>query len=189
MFKNLDDNADIGYLVEVDLEYPNHIKEYTKNFPFTPIKRTVKYEELSDYQHFLIKDIKRIPQEKLICDQYDKTEYVCHYRNLKFYLEKGMILKKVHNMLQFSQSPWLKTYFDFNTLQRSKKGIPKCEKDFFKLMNNAFYVKTIENIRYYQDIKLVNNNDKRVIKLQSKPDFVNTVAFSGSVKAIHCKIK
>ena len=56
MFKNLNGETDIGYLVEVDLEYPINIKEYTKNFPLAPVKRTVKYEELSDYQHFLIKD-------------------------------------------------------------------------------------------------------------------------------------
>ena len=83
----------------------------------------------------------------------------------------------MHNILQFSQGPWLKSYIDKNTEERAKAG-PKCEKDFFKLMNNSFYGKTIENIRKYQYIVLINNDEKRVVKYQSKPNFVDTVSFT-----------
>src|SRR3977135_3828973 len=111
---------------------------------------------------------------------------------LKLYREKGMILTKVHRILKFNQSEWLKPYIDFNTIQRATHKF-KSEKDFFKLMNNSFYGKTVENIRNYQDIHLINTNEpnaeKRIIRYQSKPNFVNTVSFSETLKAVKMEKK
>ena len=100
---NIPDDAEYGYYFQVDLKYPDNIKTHTRNFPLAPVKRKVYESELSHFQLHQIKDKKRIPQEKLICDQYNKTEYICHYRNLKFYIRKGMVITKFHRVLQFKQ--------------------------------------------------------------------------------------
>src|SRR5271156_6848184 len=185
---NIPDDYDYGYYFQVDLNYPDNIKEHTKNFPIIPNKRKIADYELSDQQGFEIRDKIRIPQEKLICDQYDKIEYVCHYRNLKFYLSKGMIITKFHRVLQFKQSKWLEPYIDFNTEQRNK-ATSDCDKNFYKLMNNSFYGKTIEDVRKRQEIHLINNNEHRVIKYQSKPNFENTVSFTDTLKAVKMRRK
>src|SRR5277367_2699372 len=99
-----------------------------------------------------------------------------------------MIITKFHRILQFKQSPWLKPYIDFNTEQRNK-ATAGCDKNFYKLMNNSFYGKTIEDVRKRQDIHLINNDDHRVIKYQSKPNFENTVSFTDTLKAVKMRRK
>ena len=83
--------------------------------------------------------------EKLITNLYDKTEYFIHIRNVKRALNHGFILKKVRRVIEFNQKAWLKPYIDMNTELR-KKAKNKFEKDFFKLMNNAVFGKTIRNV-------------------------------------------
>src|SRR3977135_4199105 len=99
-----------------------------------------------------------------------------------------MVITKFHRVLQFKQSPWLKPYIDFNTEQR-KNSAATCDKNFFKLMNNSFYGKTIEDVRKRQDIHLINNDEHRVIKYQSKPNFENTVSFTDTLKAVKMRRK
>ena len=69
-----------------------------------------------------------------------------HYRLLKFYLKCGMKVTKIHTVYQFSQSPWLKQYIDFNTQQR-QKAKSEFAKNLFKLIINAFFGKTMENVK------------------------------------------
>ena len=78
--------------------------------------------------------------KKLICDWSDKKNYLVHYRMLNFYVRHGMIVEKVHNVISIKQSGWLENYISFNTLKRNK-AINDFEKDFYKLLNNAFYGK------------------------------------------------
>ena len=145
------DDNDIGYFIEVDLSYPKEIKEKSKYFPFAPVKRKVDKNELSEYQLINIK--KHIGHEKLICDQLYKKDYLVHYRLLKFYVRQGMVISKVRKVISFQQSPWLGEYIDLNT---QKRALVKTdfEKDFYKFLNNAFYGKTLENIRNRIDIKI-----------------------------------
>ena len=97
--------------------------------------------------------------EKLVPNLIDKTKYTLQYRNLQLYLDLGLKLKKVHRVLRFTQSPWLKKYIDFNTKKRTlaKKAF---EKDFFKLMNNSVFGKTMENIRKHVEVRLVTDERK-----------------------------
>ena len=123
---------------------------------------------------------------KLIPNLSDKKNYVIHYRNLRLYLLLGIKLTKIHKILEFKQSDWLKQFVDFNTEKR-KDANNDFEKDFFKLMVNSVFGKTMENLRKRMNVKLVNNG-KDYIKLMSRPTFVSQKIFSKHFVAIH-KIK
>ena len=128
--KNYNENIDIGHLFEVDVEYPKKLFSSHKNVPFLPERK--KLEKV----------------EKFVCGIEDKEKY------LKQALNHGLILKEVHRVIQFNQEAWLKPYIDMNTKLR-KEAKSEFEKDFFKLMNNSVFVKTMENVRKHRDIKLV----------------------------------
>ena len=114
--------------------------------------------------------------EKLVPNLYDKKKYVIHITALDQALKHGLILEKVHRVIEFNQSAWLKPYIDFNTELR-KKAKNDFEKDFFKLMNNAVFGKTMENPTKHKDIKLVTN-EKAYLRNVMKPNFKSGVLFS-----------
>ena len=167
---NTPDDSDIGYFIENDLIYPNNIKEKTKNFPFAPVNKKINPDDFNDY----MKEIKPdtyIQNKKLICDFSNKKKYLTHYRMLKFYIRHGMIVEKVHNIISFRQSRWLEKYINFNT-QKRNQAVNDFEKDFYKLLNNAFYGKTMENVRNRLKIKFVKKDVYReIVKQQSKLTF------------------
>ena len=142
---NTPDDSDIGCLIEADLKYPDNIKEKTKHFPFAPVNKKINPDNFIDY----MKEIKPdtyIQTSKLICDWSDKENYLIHYRMLKYYIRHGMIVNKIHNIISFKQSRWLEKNINFN-IQKRKEAENDFEKDFYKLLNNAFYGKTMENVR------------------------------------------
>ena len=125
---------------------------------------------------------------KLVCNLYDKKNYVAHIRALKQALNHGLILKKVHRIIQFIQEAWLKPNIDMNAKFR-KEAKNDFEKDFFKLINNFVFGKTMENVRKHRDLKLVTTN-KRRDQVVSEPNYHATKFFSVDLLAIEMnKIK
>ena len=109
--------------------------------------------------------------KKLICHWSDKKIYLIHYRMLKVYVRHGKIVDKVHDIISFRQSRWLEKYKNFIT-QKRNQAVKNFEKDFYKLLNNAFYGKTMESVRNGSKIKVVKKDDYReIIKQPSKLTF------------------
>ena len=113
--------------------------------------------------------------EKLIPNLYYKKRYVIHIRVLEQVLKHGLVLERIHKAIEFNQSAWMKEYIDFNTKLRTAAA-NDFEKDFYKLMNNSVFRKTMENIRKHRNIKLVTNREE-YLKLVMKPNFKSGVRF------------
>ena len=164
------DDADIGYFLEVNLKYPDDIKEKTKHFPFCPENKKINPNKYNDYMK-KIKPKNYTKSEKLICDWTDKKRYLIHYRMLKFYVRHGMIVEKIHEILSFKQCKWLEGYISFNT-QKRNKAKNDFEKDFFKLLVNAAFGKFLENFRNLLGLELIKKDKiKKIIDQQSKLTF------------------
>ena len=121
--------------------------------------------------------------EKLIPNLNNKKKYIIHYENLKLYESLGMKITHIHRGIKFEESAWMKPYIDLNTDLRAKAK-NDFEKDFFKLLNNSVFGKTMENIRKRVNISLVNS-EKKAAKLTSKPNFKHCTIFSENLCAIH----
>ena len=126
--------SDVGYLLEVNLEYADELHELHNDYPLDPEKLAVSNDMLSTYCKKIADkyDIKVGDVKKLIPNLGNKTKYVLHYRNLQLYLSLGMKLTKIHRALQFKQSDWMKRYIDFNTKKR-RNTTNDFEKEFFKI--------------------------------------------------------
>ena len=149
--RGYDKNDIKGYILEVDVDYLNKLKNLLSDLPFLP-------------ERMVINNTK-----KLVCNLNDKKNYVVHINVLKQALDHGLKLRKVHRVIEFDQEVWVKEYIGVNTELR-KKASNDFEKDFFKLMNNAVFGKTMENARKHRDIKLVKTDKKRN-KLESEPNY------------------
>ena len=181
-------NGKNGLILEVDLEYPRELHDLHNDYPVAPEKAKVSKSMLSRYCKKIAEKYKiSIGQvDKLIPTLKSKEKYVLHYRNLQLYLDLGLNLTKVHRVLEFDQSPWLKQYIEFNTKKRKDAKNPS-EKYFFKLMNNSVFGKCCENLRKRVDVRLVAN-EKKLLKLTSKPTYVSSKIFNENIVAVH-KIK
>ncbi|XP_078355713.1 uncharacterized protein LOC144640434 [Oculina patagonica] len=182
------EDSNKGLILEVDLEYPNELHNLHNDYPLGAEKVKVTKDMLSDYCKTIAEkyNISTGLVHKLIPTLNNKEKYVLHYRNLQLYLDLGLKLTKVHRVLEFNQSPWLKQYIDFNTEKRTNAK-NAFEKDFFKLMNNSVFGKTMENLRKRVDVRLVTNK-KKLLKLTSKPTYVSSKIFNENLVAVH-KIK
>ena len=149
--KDYNKNDNKGYILEVDVDYPNKLQNIHSDLPFL-------------HERIVINNTK-----KLVCNLNDKKNYIVHINVLKQALDHGLKLGKVHRVIGFDQEAWLKEYIDVNTELR-KKATNDIEKGFFELMNNAVFGKTKENVRKHRDIKLVKSDKKRN-KLVSEPNF------------------
>ena len=156
-------------ILEVDLIYPENLHDSHNDYPFCPER---------------VKCDKGV--EKLIPNLRDKNKYVIHYKNLIQCLKAGLKLKKIHRGIKFTESAWLKHYIDKNTNLRTQAK-NNFEKDFFKLMNNSVFGKTMENIRNRVNVKLVSTKEK-LKKLVAKPNFKGPPKiFSENLVSVHMK--
>ena len=174
------DSQTIGYRLVVDLEYPAEIHDWHNDFPLAPEKRTITESELSEYQKSTLQDreINLMESEKLINTLYDKDHYSVEINELKLYLQLGMKLKKIHDVISYKTSCFLKPYIEFNTSKRdyAKSINDDFGKELFKLMNNVIYGKTIENIRGRMNFKLANN-EKTANDYLNAPELLNRTIF------------
>ena len=138
--KNYDENSsEKGYILEVDVEYQKKLQDEHKDLTFLPQK------------------VKINKQKKLTCNLYDKTRYVIHIKLLQQALKHELKVKKVHRVIEIDQEAWMKKYIELN-IELRKKASNDFEKDFFKLMCNVVFGKTMQNVRFQRDIKLVTTN-------------------------------
>ena len=145
-------------ILEVDLEYPHDLYDLHNDYPLAP-------------DHLEMGGV-----SKLIPNVYNKEKYVIHYEALKTCVKHGLKLTKIHRGIVFQESPWMKSYIDKNTKLRmqSKNNF---ESDFFKLMNNSLFGKTIENIRKRTDVRLVTTPEQAE-KYIYKPNYEGRTTFS-----------
>ena len=145
---NIKNNSSTKYVVEVDLEYPQELHDILNDYALAPGKINIPNEWLSDYcleianaHNITIGTVK-----KLVPNLMNKNNYMIRQRNLQQCLALGMKFKKIHRILKFKQIDWMRSYTDFNTNKRAKSE-NESDKNFFKLMNNSVYGKTMGNLR------------------------------------------
>ncbi|XP_022778319.1 uncharacterized protein LOC111319852 [Stylophora pistillata] len=122
---------------------------------------------------------------KLVCTLNEKKKYIVHHETLKHYMSLGIEIGKIHRIIRFNESPWMKKYIDLNTSLRAKAK-NEFEKDFYKLMNNAVFGKTMENIRKRVDVRLVTREEKAK-KLANKVNFKHCTIFSEDLCTMHMR--
>ena len=170
-FNCVSSESDVEYILEVDLEYPSKLHDLHNDYPLAPEKVKVSKDMLSDYCSSIAEKYVKVGDvAKLIPDLRDKSCYMLHYRSLQLYVSLGMVVKKIHRVMKFKQSDWLKSFVMFNTAKRMNAA-NEFEKAFFKLIINSVYGKTMENVRKRVNVKLINN-EKKYLKVVSRPSFV-----------------
>ncbi len=152
-------------ILEVDLKYPKKLHGLHNEYPLAPVRLSIN------------------KTEKLIPNLKAKRKYVLHHENLKMYLRMGLELTKIHRGITFEESRFMKSYIDLNTNMRSK-GTTDFEKEFYKLMNNAVFGKTMENVRNRVNVKLVTN-EKALNKLVKKSNYKRINEFHKNLVAVH----
>ena len=124
-------------------------------------------------------------QLKITAKFNEQNNYMIRYRNLQQCLELGMKLKKIHRILKLKQSDWMRPYIVFNIQERTITN-NEADQNFFKLMNNSVYGKTMENLRKRIKIRVVKNSQD-FIKYTSRPTCVKWKVFENNLAAIHEK--
>ncbi|KAJ8910527.1 hypothetical protein NQ315_013489 [Exocentrus adspersus] len=169
------DESRYGFILEVDVDYPEELHDKHTDLPFLAEN--------------IVPPNSKSKLKKLIPNLYNKRNYVIHYKTLQQAIKNGLILKKIHRVLKFEQSRWLKQYIDLNTQMRNRTS-NKLEKDFYKLMNNSVFGKTMENVDNRKDIKLCTHWENIGQKtgassLIAQPHFKTCSIFSENLVAIH----
>lgn len=155
---NVRDDSETGYILVVDLDYPVELHDSHNDYPLAPERLSIN------------------GQEKLMLSLRDKRDYVCHYRTLQFYIKKGLVLKKVHKVISFTQRKWMEPYVAKRTELRRNTKV-KFLQDFYKQEVNGNFGKTMENKRARIDFQLVM--DENVFnKKVANPRFKNFIQYN-----------
>ena len=147
--------SDVGFILETDLIYPSTFHDFHNDMPLAVEHLDIHYNMLSPYAKELCDNFNlksTLPCKKLVPNFYKKCNYITHYLNLKFYVQQGLIIDKIHRILAFSQRPFLKEYIEFNNDKRAETN-SVFEKSFFKRMNNAFFGKCCQNVHKRMSVK------------------------------------
>ena len=168
---NTPDDSDHGYYIVCDIDYTNECKERTEQLALMPNKRKINDNELGYRQ----RDKSKARSEKLILDQNNKTEYMVHYRMLKFYVKMGVKVTKIHRVIKFKQDYICSDYIQNNTNKRATAKA-EAEKDVRKLMNNSLYGRMCMNPLHFFQSKFLHD-DEKIMKSVSKPTFKNITRY------------
>ena len=165
--KNFDENSDKGYIFEVDVGYPENIRMLHSDLAFLPERMKIN------------------KCDKLVCNTHNKGNYEVHIRSLKQALNHGLKLTMIYRIFEFRQEEWLKPYIEMNIKLRMQAK-NDFDKDFFKLVNNSVFGKTMENVRKHRDIKIVTT-DKRRSMLASEPNYHSAIYISKDLLIMEMK--
>ena len=158
---NTPDDSPVGCVLEVDLHYPDHLHDFHADYPLAPTKE-INFYWLGEYQTRMLEKTGSATfytkNKKLIQTLSDKSNYTLHYLTLMLYCELGLQFTKVHRVLQFEQSKWLQPYIQLNTLKR-KASSNKFEENFYKLMSNSAFGKTMESKRKRLQVEIVRTRE------------------------------
>ena len=170
-------------MVQIDLHYPSFLHWSHNDLPLAPQKLQFNSDWLSSYA--LSFGLKPSGTAKLVETLLDKLNYVCHLRNLQFYVQQGLEVKALHKVLQFKQSSWPGKYIFKNTSMR-KRATSDFEKNFYKLMSNACFGKNMENLRNRRVIKfVVNEMQAKKNHLQTQLQVIQHHQSRSSIRAPH----
>lgn len=177
-------DSNTGYALDVEIEYPKSLHDEHSDLPMAPESVKTEIDWLSPYQRYLLRKSGRKTIDsthKLTPNLYDKKNYICHYRTLAFYKKHGLSVTKVSRVLSFHQEPFMKSYIEKNTKMRAESPYDSA-KNLFKLMNNAIYGKTMENVRKRIEYKLVAADDtEKLRKLFADPRYVEVDCFNDNL--------
>jgi len=149
-FQAIPHDGDTGYILEVDLQYPYVLHDDHSDLPLASEHLKVTADMLSDYSK---SDTNFRGQVALMPNLYNKTKYILYLRNLQLYTQLGMNVQKIHRVLAFDQKAYLAPYILLNTEKR-QQARSDLKKDLYKLLSNAVYGKTIEQLRSRTNINL-----------------------------------
>ncbi|XP_060847730.1 LOW QUALITY PROTEIN: uncharacterized protein LOC132931392 [Rhopalosiphum padi] len=160
-------DSKVGYILEVDIDYPKYLHKKHNDFPFLPLNECPPNSKV----------------KKLITTLSPKKNYIIHYKNLKQAIANGLKLKKIHRAIRFSQSKWMASYIELCTNMRVKAK-NNFEKNFWKLLINSVFGKCMENVRARISLKLVSST-RKASKLMMKTNFKDRTIYSENLMAIH----
>lgn len=179
-----------GYFFEVDLFIDPDLHDIMNDYPLAPEKKKIDEGELSENQKMLIKELnnrglKHIMTEKLVPNLHPTKRYVVHHRNLQFYMKCGMKVTNIHRILSLKERAWIQPYIDLCTTKR-QQATTSFQKDFWKLLVNSLFGKSIENKRKYCNIKVFLNHNE-LIKNLKNPLFDESLILDSSKALLKCR--
>ena len=190
---DISNDSTTGYILEVDLEYPSHLHETHDTLPLVATQREFTYDCISPYSKTCLdilrtaSEAKRYFSRKLCTDFTPKEKYVVHYRNLQTYVTHGLLLRKIHRIIKFKQSDYLKRYIEICTAKRAAAKTP-FEKMLYKLMMNSVYGKFLQDNRKHFDVK-ISTTQKSYEKLMASPFYKGHRIISENIVAFYLKRK
>ena len=184
-FDNVRADSETGHILEVDLNYPKELHGTNNEYPYCCEHTIIENDMLSPYAEYIAEKHELVggKNSKLVSCLTDKKSYVIHEMNLKQAVDAGLVLTKIHRVIEYKQKPWMKNFIDFN-IDKRKESKNEFEKGFFKIMCNATYGRTLMNLRKRQNISLIT--DATILNdCVKKPDFISSKIFNENLVAVH----